>query len=130
MEEEWKVCIEGEDYEISNLGNCRRKLKGGGYNYVGGSILKTGGYRYIQLTRCCKRFNFPIHHLVAKCFIGERPVGLVIDHIDRNPVNNNVSNLRYITQLENTHNTRTYRDDIKCEDKKKRLKLMRENKRK
>ena len=43
-------------------------------------------------------------HLVAKCFIGERPEGYDIDHIDRNPLNNNVSNLRYVTHKENCFN--------------------------
>jgi hypothetical protein len=49
------------------------------------------------------RLNFKTHVLVAKCFIGKKPKGdVVIDHIDGNKTNNRVSNLRYITRLENT----------------------------
>lgn len=33
------------------------------------------------------------------------PAGLVIDHIDRNPFNNRIHNLRLVTQLENIYNT-------------------------
>jgi hypothetical protein len=106
--EEFKIAF--EDYEISNFGNCRRNGK-----EIKGSI-QNRGYKYIQLQRDSKRINLLFHHLVAKCFIGERPNDLVIDHIDRNKLNNNVENLRYITQKENMKNQDRYRDDIKEEN--------------
>ena len=125
--EEWKVAI--EDYEISNLGNCRRKLKNGSYKEVKGSLCstpssKTYKMKYLQLNRDGKRTNHLFSHLVAKCFIGERPNGLVIDHIDRNPLNNNVLNLRYITQKENCCNTIRYRADILETNKKLRSNIL------
>lgn len=113
--EEWKIAI--ETYEVSNFGNCRKKLKNGTYSTIKGSLLttpssKTLKYLYFQLQRDGKRTNYLFHHLVARQFIGERPDGYVIDHIDRNPLNNHISNLRYITQKENTHNSDKYRHDI------------------
>jgi hypothetical protein len=49
----------------------------------------------------------------------------VIDHIDRDSLNNNVSNLRYITQKENTHNTKRFITEIEeVEDSKKRKSLV------
>lgn len=33
---------------------------------------------------------------------------MVVDHIDRNPANNRVDNLRWVTQKENTHNSERY----------------------
>ncbi len=119
--EEWKSCF--ENYEISNFGNCRRKLNGGGFKEVNGSI-QNRGYRYFQINRDGKRTNLLFHHLVAEQFIGERPNGLVIDHIDQNKLNNNVSNLRYITQTENMRNTKKYINEIEETDNIKRRYLV------
>lgn len=46
-----------------------------------------------------------VHKLVAKLFIGERPSGLVIRHLDGNRLNNHVSNLAYGTPRENYDDT-------------------------
>lgn len=46
----------------------------------------------------------PIHKLVAECWLGKRPQGYQIDHIDRNTHNNHYSNLRYCTHSENMRN--------------------------
>jgi len=64
----------------------------------------TFGRYFVKLCKNnIKKIN-KIHILVATHYIGERPVGLEIDHIDRNPLNNNVSNLRYISKSENNKN--------------------------
>ncbi len=107
--EEFKIVF--EEYEVSNFGNVRKKLKNGDYKEVKGSVLNQG-YRYFQIQRDKKRTNYLFHHLVAKAFLGERPEGKVIDHIDRNPLNNNISNLRYISQIENMRNTDRYKEEI------------------
>lgn len=44
------------------------------------------------------------HSLVAECWLGERPEGYVIDHIDRDKHNNHYSNLRYVTKHDNAMN--------------------------
>lgn len=51
--------------------------------------------------------TFYIHKLVAKVFIGERPDGMVIRHLDGNRYNNHVDNLCYGTVRQN------YDDSIK-----------------
>ena len=100
--EEWRNCF--DCYEISNVGNVRRTLISGYVKELKCSIMNRG-YRYFQTNRQGKRTNHLIHQLVAKVFIGERPDNLVVDHIDRDKLNNNVSNLRYITQKENLFNS-------------------------
>jgi len=40
--------------------------------------------------------------MVAEAFISDRPNGLVINHIDGNKLNNNVSNLEYVSKQRNT----------------------------
>ena len=107
--EEYKQCV--ENYEISNLGNLRKKISDGSYKQINGTI-QNRGYKYFQLNRNGKRVNYLFHQLVAKIFIGERVDNLVIDHIDRNKLNNNVENLRYISFAENLRNCDRYREDI------------------
>jgi len=109
LAEEWKICF--ESYEISNHGRCRRRLKSGEYTHLGGSI-SNRGYLYFQVQRNGKRLNKLFHHMVARYFIGCRPEGLVIDHIDRDKTNNDVRNLRYVTQKQNMCNTSRYRHDL------------------
>lgn len=100
-----------ENYEISDFGNVRRKMNNGEYKTINGSIMNRG-YKYFQVLRDGKRINKLIHHLVAEAFIGQRPELFDIDHIDRNKLNNNVENLRYITHKENCRNTDIYRNDL------------------
>lgn len=62
-----------------------------------------------------------VHTLVAKYFIGERPIGYVIDHIDGNYLNNRADNLRYVTQQENVNNPNTKRTDYKHSEETRKL---------
>lgn len=58
----------------------------------------------VRRNKKTKRRATYIHTLVCETFIGERPNGYVIDHIDRNKHNNRVDNLRYVTIKENREN--------------------------
>lgn len=51
-----------------------------------------------KVTRC------PIHKLVAECWLGDKPDGLQVDHIDRDTHNNHYTNLRYATHSEQMKN--------------------------
>jgi hypothetical protein len=110
-------------YEVSNFGNVRRKLLSGNYKELKCSSMNRG-YKYFQQRRDGKRINHLIHHIVAQLFLGERPENKVIDHIDRDKLNNKVSNLRYCTQLENMKNQDKYKHDITEKDPKKRHSLV------
>ena len=68
------------------------KNKKSGYHQV--SIRKTGFNEKIGFTKY-------IHELVAEQFIGLRPEGYQVDHIDGNRSNNHCANLEYVTRSEN-----------------------------
>lgn len=50
-----------------------------------------------------------VHRLVAETFIPNPDNKPFVDHIDRNPSNNNVENLRWVTKQENMNNMKTNR---------------------
>lgn len=45
-----------------------------------------------------------IHSVVAECWLGDKPNGFEVDHIDRNAHNNDYRNLRYVTKSEQMKN--------------------------
>lgn len=51
-----------------------------------------------------KTIRVPIHKVVAECWLGDKPEGYEIDHIDRNTHNNHYSNLRYVTKSDQMKN--------------------------
>jgi len=111
MNEVWKD-IDGykDSYQVSNKGNIRsldRKVKNGkGFITLKGRMrsLATGkGYRIITLTKNGKGKTYRVHQLVAIAFLNHKPCGfkVVVDHIDNNSLNNNLSNLQLISNRKN-----------------------------
>ena len=99
-------------YQVSDKGNVR-SLDRYVYGFNNGKRLLKGRdkplqkhpYGYYQVTLSKNGINktFNNYQLVAYAFLNFKPLkGLVIDHIDNNPKNNNLSNLQIITHIENT----------------------------
>ena len=59
------------------------------------------GYGFFCGTFSGKRFTLSAHRVIAECYLGPCPNGLEVDHIDGNKLNNQISNLQYITPEEN-----------------------------
>ena len=62
------------------------------------------GYLYVNLYSKSIKKSIKIHQLIAMAFLNHKPCGykLVVDHIDNNPLNNNLNNLQLISQRENS----------------------------
>ena len=106
--ETWNF-INGYDgiYEISSLGRVRARFRRGGGGLV--RIQKNSmGYPVVYLK---KSVNHPvrchlIHRLVAEHFIPNPNHKKVVDHIDRNPLNHSLDNLRWVSYSENSLNSK------------------------
>ena len=97
-------------YKISNLSRVkslkRTVFRKGHCAIIKERILKQGlgeNYLVVTLSKDSVAITRTVHQLVAETFLNHVPCGLewVIDHIDNNKVNNQVYNLRIITQREN-----------------------------
>ena len=99
--EDWKE-IKGYEglYQVSNLGRIK-SLKLNKEKILTPHI--TGKNRlYINLRKEGKTKKLQVHVLVAEAFIGERPEGYDICHIDGDCLNNKLSNIRYDTRNQNS----------------------------
>ena len=110
VEEKWAAV--GGGFEVSNRGNTRFE----------GAIKEPYNLKY-KMLNIDGQLKY-IHHLVAEHFIGPRPEKHIVDHIDREKYNNDVSNLRYITQQKNCCNKASYRTDVEEEDPVKRQRIL------
>lgn len=62
---------------------------------------RSGGYRFVVLTKDGKPKSCAVHRLVAEAFL-DNPDNLPeVNHKDENPANNNVSNLEWCTRQYN-----------------------------
>lgn len=104
QQEQWKDMAGYEGtYSISSLGRIRRERAIGGTKV--GQILTNQlnkfGYLQIGLRNNGVYSRKNIHSLVAKAFIGDRPDGYQINHIDGIKTNNSSDNLEYVTMSQN-----------------------------
>lgn len=79
------------------------------------------GYYQYNYSISGKRITIKAHILVMEHFVGPRPEGLVIRHLDGDPSNNHISNLTYGTHKENAqdsikHGTRATRNNASLTD--------------
>lgn len=103
LEEVWidVVGFSGK-YQVSTLGNMLSRSVDGNYHPIFGSVSKKG-YVEVALMKNNKKKTRRIHRLVYDHFVGNS-TGCMLDHVDRDPQNNVVSNLRLATDSQNQFN--------------------------
>ena len=100
MIEEWRPVVDSDgSYEVSNQGRIRSWKSGVPKVLVPTS--HSDGYQYYTLCHDGQRWRAYGHALVAEAFIGPRPTGHVVRHLDGNSANNAVVNIAYGTYGDN-----------------------------
>lgn len=105
----WKAAPGYEThYSVSNIGRIRRDARGCGTQV--GRILKPGintdGYPFVDLSVRGHTQKTLVHVLVARAFIGPTPQGKEVNHIDGQKLNARMTNLEYLTRIENNRHAR------------------------
>lgn len=132
MMETWKE-IKGYEglYEVSDFGRVKSlakdvKTKGNGIQHRPERIinLKVEHQRdnrvSVILSKDGKKKKFYVSRLMAEAFLPNPENKKEVDHIDGNPQNNSLSNLRWVTSTENNNNPVRIARLKECWQEKKR----------
>jgi hypothetical protein len=98
----WEKIKSCPNYSVSNLGNVRNDKS----NRVLKNILAVQNpyYRVSLVDYNKRRVIKRVHRLMAEVFICNPDDLPFVDYIDRNKLNNNLGNLRWVTKQENLRN--------------------------
>lgn len=103
MHEIWKPIPGHEGYEASDLGHVRSwRHTGGVARRTTPKVLRPRADRDGYLRVCLGRAKtHHVHTLVARAFLGPRPEGREIDHVNGAKDDNRLANLEYVSGREN-----------------------------
>ena len=101
---EWRIIERFPSYEISEDGEVRRSVQSRGA--VAGKIIRwhlqtSTGYPDVRLRLAGKTYSMCVHRLMAETFLGPRPTGHQVRHLDGDKSNCKRGNLAYGTVVDN-----------------------------
>jgi hypothetical protein len=125
-DEEWLPAHGFEDaLEVSNLGRVRKiaysamDSRGRTINYrariLTQLVREWGKYPYVTMRYRGRQRYLWVAHLVARTFLGAKPKGQVLRHLDDVKTNNTVSNLAYGTESQNAHDKVRNGNEVKSQ---------------
>ena len=85
------------DYEAATDGIIRNKRLRKNI----GAVINSGYMQICVYSNNKKKKYYLSHRFIVECFCGEIPNGFVIDHINRDKLDNRLDNLRVVTQQQN-----------------------------
>lgn len=111
QEEIWRDIPHYETiYQVSNIGRIMAlNYSKSGKSRIRKQQIDGRGYPSINLSKNGVQKRHRVHKLIAMAFLNHKPNGkmeVVVDHIDNNPLNNRLENLRLISQRENASKDR------------------------
>ena len=95
-----KQISESDDFADID-GEIYKKRRGASKLYIRAKQRENLGYKYCGINYNGKVITSRVHRIIAKTFIPTENLNLQINHIDGNKLNNNLSNLEWVTQSEN-----------------------------
>lgn len=95
--EKWKTISSNTNYVVSDTGKVKRVGKEENHSVR----CDHRGYLCIDLYKDGKRTTRKVHRLVAEAFLPNDNKKAQVNHKDGNKLNNNVSNLEWVTSKEN-----------------------------
>jgi len=98
--EQWMLIDGYNNYEVSSFGRIRNNVT----NLIRKQYVRPDQYHTIRLSLKSKVKTYTVHRLVAFAFCDKPDKCDLVDHFDRNPQNNHISNLRWTNTSENQHN--------------------------
>jgi len=99
--EVWRSVKNYPSYSVSSNG----KVKNNKFNKILKPDIKRG-YYYVNLSKVGRDRKFYVHKLVAEAFTENINNKKCVDHKNNNRLDNNISNLRFVTTQENQFNAK------------------------
>lgn len=94
---EWSKIKDFDNYSVSIKGDVRNDKT----NKILKPMISTSGYVFFHLVRDKRKYTKYLHRIMGEAFI-DNPKNLPqIDHIDGNKLNNDISNLHWVSISEN-----------------------------